>query len=63
MDSAAVIRALRKAGWQLDRVRGSHHVFRHPEQAGTVVVQHPRKDIPIGTLRQIERQAGLRLRS
>ena len=63
MDSAAVIRALRKAGWQLDRVRGSHHIFRHPGRAGTVVVQHPRKDIPIGTLRQIERQAGLRLRS
>ncbi len=63
MDSAAVIRALRKAGWQLDRVRGSHHIFRHPRRAGTVVVQHPRKDIPIGTLRQIERQAGLRLRS
>jgi predicted RNA binding protein YcfA (HicA-like mRNA interferase family) len=63
MDSATVIRALRKAGWQLDRVRGSPHVFRHPEKTGTVVVQHPRNDIPIGTLREIERQAGLRLRS
>lgn len=63
MDSAAVIRALREAGWRLDRIRGSHHVFRHPERPGTVVVPHPRKDLPIGTLRQIERQAGARLRS
>ena len=63
MDSAAVIRVLRQAGWRLDRVRGSHHIFRHPERTGTVVVQRPRKDLPIGTLRQIERQAGLRLRS
>lgn len=63
MDSAAVIRTLRRAGWRLDRIRGSHHVFRHPEQPGTVVVPHPRKDVPVGTLHAIERQAGLRLRS
>jgi predicted RNA binding protein YcfA (HicA-like mRNA interferase family) len=63
MDSGRVIRALRDAGWRLDRVRGSHHIFRHPDKPGTVVVPHPRKDLPIGTLRQIEMRAGLRLRS
>lgn len=64
MDSGKTIRALELAGgWALNRVRGSHRVFRHPEKPGTVVVPHPRKDLPIGTLRRIERQSGLRLGS
>ena len=63
MESAKVMRALERDGWKLDRVRGSHHIFRHPDKPGTVVVPHPRKDLAIGTLRQIERQSDLRLRS
>ncbi len=63
MDSRAVIRALEQDGWRLVRVRGSHHIFRHPERPGTVVVPHPRKHLPIGTLRQIERQSGVQLGS
>jgi predicted RNA binding protein YcfA (HicA-like mRNA interferase family) len=60
--SRDVIRKLRAAGWQLVRVKGSHHQFRHPTRPGTVTVPHPRKDIAPGTLAQIERQTGLRLR-
>ncbi len=44
MKSADLIRELRAAGWVLDRVRGSHHVFRHPGRPGHVVVPHPKKD-------------------
>ena len=62
MDSAAVIKALEADGWRLRRVTGSHHHFRHPTKPGLVTVAHPRKDIPPGTLRSIERQAGLVLR-
>ena len=29
----------------------------HPKKAGRVTVKHPTKDIPIGTLRNIYRQA------
>jgi predicted RNA binding protein YcfA (HicA-like mRNA interferase family) len=43
------------------RVRGSHHHFRHPTKPGIVTVPHPRKDMPIGTLKSIERQAGVKL--
>lgn len=47
-------------GWILDRVKGSHHVFRHPTKKGIVVVPHPKKDIPKGTQGNILKQAGLK---
>jgi predicted RNA binding protein YcfA (HicA-like mRNA interferase family) len=59
MQSADLIRALRQAGWVLDRVRGSHHVFRHPERPGIVVVPHPKKDLGTGLVKAIRRQAGI----
>ncbi|HEY2282533.1 MAG TPA: type II toxin-antitoxin system HicA family toxin [Solirubrobacteraceae bacterium] len=27
-----LIRALERAGWQLDRVRGSHYIMAHPDR-------------------------------
>ena len=62
MDSRDIIRKLEAAGWRLDRVRGSHHQFRHPSRPGTVTVPHPRKDLSIVVVRSIERQAGIKLR-
>jgi predicted RNA binding protein YcfA (HicA-like mRNA interferase family) len=55
MDSRDVIRSLRQAGWVLVAVRGSHHQFKNPERPGRVTVPHPKRDIPAGTLRSIER--------
>jgi predicted RNA binding protein YcfA (HicA-like mRNA interferase family) len=43
----------------LDRVRGSHHVFRHPHKAGHVTVPHPKKDLGKGLVNAIRKQAGL----
>jgi predicted RNA binding protein YcfA (HicA-like mRNA interferase family) len=37
-------------------VKGSHHKFR--KESVTVVVPHPKKDLPIGTARSIARMAG-----
>lgn len=62
MESRKVIRRLEAAGWALVAIKGSHHQFRHPSRPGRVTVPHPEKDIPIGTLRSIERQSGLKLR-
>jgi predicted RNA binding protein YcfA (HicA-like mRNA interferase family) len=59
MESAALIRELEAAGWRLDRVRGSHHVFRHPDRPGLVVVPHPKKDLGPGLIKAIRKQAGL----
>lgn len=42
--------------------RGSHRNFRHPTKPGKVTVPfHGNRDLPIGTIRSIERQAGLDL--
>ncbi len=59
MQSADLIRELRAAGWVLDRVRGSHHVFKHPQRTGLVVVPHPKKDLGKGLVVAIRKQAGL----
>lgn len=62
MNSARVIALLRKDGWLEVAQKGSHIQFRHPTKPGRVTVPHPKRDIPIGTLRSIEKQAGLKLR-
>jgi predicted RNA binding protein YcfA (HicA-like mRNA interferase family) len=62
MTSADVIAALKRDGWRLERIRGSHHHFIHSTKPGLVTVVHPVKDLPLGTLKSIERQAGLRIR-
>ncbi len=62
MNSRDVIRAIEAAGWVEVSQKGSHKQFKHPALPGRVTVPHPSKDIPLGTLRSIERQAGIRLR-
>ena len=57
--SREVIRLLEADGWYLERVTGSHYYFKHPVKKGIVTVKHPDRDIPIKTLRSIERQSGL----
>jgi predicted RNA binding protein YcfA (HicA-like mRNA interferase family) len=59
MRSAELIRELRRAGWELSRVKGSHHVFTHPQQGGIVVVPHPKKDLGLGLVAAIRQQAGI----
>ena len=58
-DSRKLIRMLEQKGWYLVAVGGSHHQFKHPEIAGRLTVPHPRKDISIGVVKAIYRQAGL----
>ncbi|MGV7230094.1 MAG: type II toxin-antitoxin system HicA family toxin [Nitrospirales bacterium] len=58
MTSREVIARLKKDGWVLVNVRGSHHQYKHPERGGRVTVPHPKKDLPKGTTRSIFRQAG-----
>jgi predicted RNA binding protein YcfA (HicA-like mRNA interferase family) len=61
MDSREIIARLQAEGWRKVRQKGSHQQFRHPTRPGLVTVPHPRRDVPIKTLRSIERQSGLRL--
>ncbi len=63
MDSRTILRLLRADGWFLVRNKGSHRHFKHADRPGLVTVPHPARDVPVGTLRSIERQSGTRLRS
>jgi predicted RNA binding protein YcfA (HicA-like mRNA interferase family) len=58
MNSREVVRRLLAQGWVLARTKGSHHQYRHPSNPGLVTVPHPKRDLPIGTLRSIAKQAG-----
>ncbi len=62
MKSEDVIRLLRKDGWKLHHVRGLHQQFKHPDRPGRVTVPHPKKDLPVGTIRSIEKQSGVKMR-
>jgi predicted RNA binding protein YcfA (HicA-like mRNA interferase family) len=57
--SQEIINMLKNAGFILDRIKGSHHIFIHPENNKRAVVPHPKKDLPIGTARTILKQAGI----
>ena len=56
-----MISSLKSDGWVEVARRGSHVQFKHATKKGRVTVPHPKKDIPIGTLRSIEKQAALKL--
>lgn len=62
MDSRSIIAALKREGWELVASKGSHLQFKHASKPGRVTVPHPKRDVPIGTLRSIEQQAGMKLR-
>ena len=58
--SAAIIKKLEADGWTLRSVRGSHHVFNHPVKPGHITVPHPKKDLGIGLVQKLLKQAGLK---
>ena len=55
-DSRRIIKRLKQEGFELISVRGSHHKFR--KGSITLIVPHPKKDLPEGTARAIARDAG-----
>jgi predicted RNA binding protein YcfA (HicA-like mRNA interferase family) len=55
-----LIRVLEARGWYVARVRGSHHVMRHPEIADAIPVPvHGKTPLKRGTLGAILRNAGI----
>ena len=54
-----IIKLLEKKGFVLDRTKGSHRIYLHPETRQRVVIPFHRKDTPIGTMLAILRQAGI----
>jgi predicted RNA binding protein YcfA (HicA-like mRNA interferase family) len=54
-----IIRVLEKEGFVLDRIKGSHHIYYHPETKRRAVIPYHKKDLPKGTLLEILKQAGI----
>jgi len=57
--SREIIKLLENNGWYLFEVRGDHYQFKHPVKKGKITVTHPKKDVPIGTVKQIFKQSGI----
>lgn len=60
MNSSKIIKMLLNDGWYEVAVKGSHHQFKHPYKLGRVTVPHPKKDLPLGTVKNIFKQAGIK---
>lgn len=57
--SKEIIQMLKRDGWKLIGVNGSHHYFKHPEKPGKVTVPHPRNSFPPKTQSSILKSAGI----
>lgn len=55
-NSQKIIARLKREGFELVSIKGSHHKFRKGSQ--TIIVPHPKKDLPVGTAMAIARKAG-----
>jgi len=60
MKSKEIISLIESDGWVKHAQKGSHCQFKHPIKKGKVTVPHPKKDLPIKTVRSILKQAGLK---
>ncbi|MDL2274734.1 type II toxin-antitoxin system HicA family toxin [Desulfosarcina sp. OttesenSCG-928-G10] len=60
MNSKEIIKMIEADGWQLIRVIGSHHHFKHSVKSGLVTVPHPKRTLPKGTISNILKKAGLK---
>lgn len=61
MTGKDVIAKLRAAGWKLDRIQGSHHIFVKGGAAVPIPV-HGSRDLGAGLLAAIQRQTGVKLK-
>jgi predicted RNA binding protein YcfA (HicA-like mRNA interferase family) len=62
MNSKTIIKILIENGWRQIRQKGSHVHFKHPDKPGITTVPHPKKDLPLGTVRNILKQADINLK-
>jgi predicted RNA binding protein YcfA (HicA-like mRNA interferase family) len=62
VNSRDIIAKIEADGWFKVAQKGSHVQFKHKIRRGRVTVPHPKRDIAIGTVRSIEKQAQIKLR-
>lgn len=57
--SKEILQLLKADGWYLVHSVGSHQQYKHPVKIGKVTVPHPKKNLPIRTVKSIAKQAGI----
>ena len=57
--SSEIIKFLEQDGGYFIKCVGDHHQFKHPTKPGKVTITHPKKDIPLGTIKSMEKQNGI----
>ncbi len=60
MNGKQIIKILQENGWEIKRVRGSHHILKYGSKSCPVPV-HGNRDIGIGLIKKIEKQTGVKL--
>lgn len=58
MKSGDLIKAVEAAGWRLDRISGSHHIFTKPGHY-PLSIPHPKKDLGRGLVAKLKKAAGI----
>jgi len=59
-NSRKLLKMLQDAGWTVVRISGDHHILQHPDRDHSIVLPHPKKDLPRGLVRRIYKDAGWR---
>ncbi len=61
--SRELIKIIIEDGWEECRnPRGSHHYYKHSTKKGLVTIPHPKKNIPIKTVKTIFEQASIKIK-
>lgn len=55
-----LLKTLEQDGWKIVRIRGSHHILKHPVKEGFVTIPLHSQDLKPKTLSKILKQAGLK---
>jgi len=58
MKDKDLVKLLKKSGWTLQRINGSHHILKKDNQTEVVPVHG--KDVPTGLLNKILKRTGLK---
>ncbi len=58
MTGKELVKLLKKDGWTLDRIKGSHHIMIKGTMTLSVPV-HGNKDLPAGILHRLRKDGGL----
>lgn len=60
MNGKRFIKILKEHGWELDRVKGSHHIMVKEGKRSIPVPVHGNKDLPHGLINAILKQAEIK---